>query len=342
MSFTSWLSDHLVLSSRTPGRAPRAASKRKALATRRTFRPALECLEDRWVPSTLLVTRNIDDVSKHGTLRWAVANAHNGDTILLTGGAYQNGIKLTQGELLLTQQGLTIEAEFGHGHGPAGQPPATISGGGISRIFEVATGAQVTLSNLVITGGLAAYGGGIFVDVGAALTVNGTTLSGNLASYGGGITNFGTLTVSGSTLSGNSASYGDGGGILNYGTLAVSLSTFTGNSAGNAGGGIANYSRTLTVSASTFTGNSASFGGGIYNSPEATMTVSHSTLTGNSAKEGGGIYNDLGGTLTVRDNSRICDNIASYLGADVSNIGDLYQDSSSMICDLYGFPAVPI
>ena len=55
-------------------------------------------------------------------------------------------LRVGRGELILTQQNLTIRTE-------AGQPPVTISGGGTSRVFEVATGAQVTLSSVVITGG---------------------------------------------------------------------------------------------------------------------------------------------------------------------------------------------
>ena len=45
-----------------------------------------------------------------------------------------------------------------------GRPPETISGGGVSRVFQVDTGAQVALVNLTITGGAAVDGGGIFND----------------------------------------------------------------------------------------------------------------------------------------------------------------------------------
>ncbi len=47
-------------------------------------RLALEALEDRCVPSTLTVTSSADDVTDHHTLRYAVAHAQSGDTILLT------------------------------------------------------------------------------------------------------------------------------------------------------------------------------------------------------------------------------------------------------------------
>ena len=397
MSFTRWLSDSLSLSSRTSGRASRPASKRKATAPRRTFRPSMECLEDRWVPSTLQVTSSADIATQHGTLRWAVATAQNGDTIRLTHAVQSTGITLTQGELVLTQQGLTIKA--------AGDTPVMISGGGISRVFEVATGADVTLSNLAITGGNGLAnnpagdasndrsGGGIQVDAGAALTVRGSTLygnsafyngggisiyigtltvidstlSGNSASYGGGISNnTGTLTVRGCTLSGNSANFGGGiyndafatlttvrdstlsgnsasagGGIYSDAMLTVRDSTLSGNSA-TIGGGIYNGG-TMTARGSTLSDNSATYGGGIYNS-YGTVTVSRSTLSGNSATiAGGGIFNSSSGTLTVSHSSTICGNSAPVgFGADLYNLGYLFQDTSSMICILDGNPAIPI
>ena len=356
MSFTSWLSDHLVLSSRTPGRAPRPASKRKATALRRTFRPSLENLEDRWVPSTLMVTRSIDDVSQHGTLRWAVANAQDGDTILLTNVVKNTGITLTQGELVLGQD-VTIEAK--------GKTPVTISGGDLSRIFKVAPGAQVTLSNLVITGGNGSAnnpagdpdwegsGGGILVDAGAVLTISKSSVSGNSASSGGGIFSYGTLTVSGSTLSGNYAAFGGGidnlgtatvsgstlsgnysehggGGILNWATLTVSGSTLSGNSTGNStGGGIASFgSTTLTVSGSTFFDNFASVGGAIYNEA-GTLTVSGCTLSGNSAGSYGGGIANLYGTVAVID-STLSGNRAGEYGGGIWNQGGLTISGSSV------------
>jgi hypothetical protein len=55
MSFTQWLSKHL-------GLTLRPASLKKTTATRSAFRPRLEDLEDRWLPSTLTVLNNLDMV----------------------------------------------------------------------------------------------------------------------------------------------------------------------------------------------------------------------------------------------------------------------------------------
>ena len=353
MSFTRWLSDHLVLSSRP-------ASRRKTPAARPIFRPTLEALEDRWVPSTLTVRNNLD--SGAYSLRAVIAAARSNDTIVFAPSLVGQTITLTSGELLINKN-LTIA-------GPSDRN-LTVSGNNASRVFEVAkTVRAVTLSGLTISNGSATGpiwgggilnhgtltisnssvsnntanndGGGIYSD--GVLTVSSSTLSMNYAGFsGGGISNFGKLTVSGSTLSGNSAAQG-GGGIENQGTATVSGSTLSGNSAVQ-GGGIYDGSGTLTVSSSTLSGNSAVQGGGIYNY-HGVLTVSGSTLSGNVASSsGGGIYVSVAfsATVTVKNSSSITGNTAPVgFGADVYNLGVLYLDSTSRIGILDGNPAVLI
>src|SRR5713101_4635060 len=59
-----------------PRNQKRQASPRK----RPIFRPTLEALEDRWVPSALTVLNNLD--SGAGSLRAEIAAAHNSDTVV--------------------------------------------------------------------------------------------------------------------------------------------------------------------------------------------------------------------------------------------------------------------
>ena len=297
-------------------------TRRPSPNARRGFRPLLEALEDRLTPSTLLVTSIADDVNQPGTLRYDVANAQSGDTILLTE-AVQSGIVLTQGELTLNQN-VTITT--------ADNNQIMISGDGLSRVFEVATGAQVSLSNLILTGGDGVasptrtdpndgLGGAILVDSGGTLTVGDSTVSDNSAFIGGGVFNIGTLTVNNSILSGNIAA-DNGGAILvdPDGAATVSNSTLSANSAGYDGGAIHNaVLGALTVSDSTLSGNSAGFdGGAISNTIQATATVSDSTLSGSSAANGGAIYNALGSTMTVTG-SDLFDNTASIDGGAIFN-----------------------
>jgi hypothetical protein len=325
------------------------------------FRPQLEVLEDRTLPSTLTVTSAAD--SGAGSLRAEITAAHRGDTIVFAPKLDGQTITLTSGELLINKN-LTIA-------GP-GAGNLTVSGNHTSRVFDVAKGT-VTLSGLTISNGSAngststtIQGGGIYND--GTLTVSNSTLSYNTANNnGGGIANDGTLTVSGSTLSNNSVPQPgyEGGGISNFGTLTVSNSTLSGNSVYDYGGGIYNAgkatvsgsslsgnsaydgggiyndggSSTLTVSSSTLSSNSAQYGGSIFNG-SAALTISGSTLSGNSAAyEGGGIYNGSG-TVTVENSSSISGNTAPVgFGADVYNYGVLYLDSTSTIGVLDGNPA---
>src|SRR5439155_26805129 len=98
MSFTRWLSNPLGLS-------PRSVSRKKTPAARPTFRPTLEALEDRWVPSTLTVLNNLD--SGAGSLRAEIAAAHNSDTIVFASRLNGQTITLTSGELYI-RKNLTI------------------------------------------------------------------------------------------------------------------------------------------------------------------------------------------------------------------------------------------
>jgi Bacterial Ig-like domain len=274
--------------------------------------------------ATYTVTNNAD--SGAGSLRQAIVDANTttgvADTINFNLGSSAT-ITLTSAQLpdITDGAGLTIDG---------GSADITISGANQYRVFEVGSGAKLTLSNLTVADGAAAEtdpylgrGGGINNN-GGTVTVSNSTLSGNSASFGhaagGGIYNGGTLEVSNSTLSGNSSGNSapgggaPGGGIYNAGTATVSNSTLSGNSAIYDGGGIFN-SGTLEVSNSTLSGNSAAGGGGGINNDSdfgGTATVSNSTLSGNSASFGGGIIM-FSGTLEVSNSTLSGNSGGAYL-----------------------------
>jgi hypothetical protein len=232
------------------------------------FRPWLEILGDRMVPSTLIVTNNLG--FGPGSLSAEIGAAQSGDTIVF---APHIGSKIVVGTP--ANSGVT-EIEIGNNldiEGP-GANKLAISGGGGSRVFVVDPGVQVRLSGLTIEDGVGATGA---FDPGSD------------DGKGGGILNYGTLTVSDCTVS-NNYDHGSGvfqlnigGGIYNAGELTVSNSTVTGNTAG-LGGGIYN-SGALTMSGSTVTGNTAGYGGGIYNA--GSLAVLYSTVFHNSATSDG-------------------------------------------------------
>jgi hypothetical protein len=326
----------------------------------------LEALEDRRVPATLSVNSAADDGSS-ATLRYAVNHAGAGDKIVLKGAAL-GGITLSQGELILNQNGLTIQTSSGQ---------ATISGGGVSRVVEIAAGANVTMNNLTITGGDALIGdlnnpyegrgGGIVVDVGGALTMTGCTVTNNNApsipntptpddpspfagGLGGGIADYGTLTMNNCAVTNNQALYKYGGGIAVFSgapfsadlsaSLTIRNSTVSGNTAAANGGGITGVSSTVNVISCNVTGNTATLnaGGGL-NNHGGSMTVSHSSVTGNTAGTyGGGVtgadnylaatQTTVPGTLTITG-SDVSGNTAEY-GGGIDNSSTLTLNNSTV------------
>ncbi len=218
-----------------------------------------------------------------GSLRDAIAVASPGDTIRVQAAGT---ITLTGGELYIGED-LTIV-------GP-GASQLAISGNHTTRVFEIASGATVSVSGFTVENGMSP------------------------ANFGGaGIFNAGTLNVANCTISGNNTVPGtSGGGILSVAPLTIAGSTISGNSA-TIGGGIW-ADNALTMTDSIVDGNSAVQGGGIYNGWSLTMTAS--TVSNNSASDdGGGLYeqNLLGSAIT---NSTFSGNVASVFGGAIWILG---------------------
>ncbi|XHX78655.1 MAG: DUF4347 domain-containing protein [Stenomitos frigidus ULC029] len=186
-----------------------------------------------------------------------------------------------------------------------GNNAITVSGGGVTRVFQVNIGATAEFNGLTISGGFADqgrdfYGGGIN-NLGA-LVVNNSTITSNTATRTSGINNGGrdstlggdvataTLTINNSIVSNNRSTSSDGAIGNAAGTTAINNSTVSGNNGGTNGGAVANESGTLTLSNSLLTNNSSSSsGGGIFNA--GTVNVINSTISSNSSGTGGGIAN---------------------------------------------------
>ena len=106
-------------------------------------------LEGRQLLSTFTVTSTLDDGSD-GTLRWAVAQANSGgdNTIAFDAGVF--GTPQT-----ITLAGTQLELGDTTGTETIAGPAAgvTVSGGGLSRVFQVDGGVTASISGLTITGG---------------------------------------------------------------------------------------------------------------------------------------------------------------------------------------------
>ncbi len=140
---------------------------------------------------------------------------------------------------------------------------------------------------------------GVFViDAGADVAISGLSVSQGVAAAGGGIDNRGTLTVDDSVFSEDQAqapaSFGgiglttEGGAIANEpgGNLTVTRSTFANDSA-IGGDGIPGL-------AGSGTGGNG-YGGAIFNADSATLSISDDTFTSDLAR--GGMGDDGGGLL---------------------------------------------
>ncbi|HZD94547.1 MAG TPA: hypothetical protein VE133_09850, partial [Candidatus Sulfotelmatobacter sp.] len=203
--------------------------------------------------NTIIVT-NAND-SGRGSLRQAMADANDGDTINAT--AVFGSIELSSGELLV-KKNVTI-------NGP-GAEKLSVENTRSSRVFEIASSEIVTISGLAINNGQAIMGGGIYNA--GILEVMDCSISGNEAGglrengLGGGIYNASDaeITIINSTISGNGAD--QGGGIYNAGSMQIASTTVSDNFVGGA------FSQT-------------NVGGAIYNG--GTLDIANSTISGNTA-----------------------------------------------------------
>jgi len=228
--------------------------------------------------ATTIVVNNTND-NGPGSLRQALVDANDGDTIDATG--ISGVITLTTGELL-GDKSVTING--------AGADLLAVDGNAASAVFHVTSIGPVTISDLTIRNAQGGFGGGILNGAGATLTITDSTLSGNTAGFGGGTYNTGTLTIVNSTVSGNTAS--EGAGTYNATTLTITNSTFSGNAA--TAGGASFNNGTLEIANSTLSDNSADIGGGVVNL--GTFQIGNTIL--NRGASGENIYNNGGGTVT--------------------------------------------
>jgi hypothetical protein len=259
---------------------------------------------------TTRVTNTSD--SGPGSLRQALADANNGDTIIFDPSLNGRNIGLSTGELVIDKS-VTVNGPGPNLLGVFGSP------NGSFRIFHVMPNTTVTIASLNITrGGSDQRGGGGILNDHAILTLDSCLVQNSgTAQYsaGGGVYNDGsggsaTLTILNSTVRGNRA-YSAGGGIYNdaanggSATVTVANSIVSNNSAvfsefpfisGGDGGGIFNRGGTLTITNSSVSQNQAGTsepipggsGGGIFNN--GTLTITNSTINSNGcAVDGGGI-----------------------------------------------------
>src|SRR5262249_7773423 len=187
-----------------------------------------------WRAFTSSVTVTNTNDSGPGSLRQALADANDGDTIQFDPALNGQTITLTSGELVVADS-ITIS-----GPGPSLLAVSRDSQSPNFRILHIQPNHTVAISGLTISNGrlINVSGAGIFNDQ-STVTITNCVISGNATDSapniqcgGGGIYNNGALSLINSTVTGDSVTntfaYG-GGGILNNGSLTINQCSITNN-----------------------------------------------------------------------------------------------------------------
>ncbi|MDO4586065.1 MAG: choice-of-anchor Q domain-containing protein, partial [Planctomycetia bacterium] len=287
-----------------------------------------------------LVVDSIEDVIDPNdgktTLREAIANANEGDTITFV--STLNGKTITlNGTQLEIVKGITIDAsDLSNG--------ITIDADAKSRVFFLTDGTRdnpIQLKNLnvmngmVVGGGYTDGGGGIYVKSGYLSIENCNVYSnyieGNDYFHGGGMYVYSAYVTmnnsvvannSGTTTSGNYC----GGGIYNFvGNVTMTNCIVSGNTATHGGGIFNNINSTLTLVSSLIVDNFATYkSGGIHN--DGLLTLTNCTVAGNTAAENaGGINNYLDSSSLKLYNTIVAQNIAN------GSANDIYKADGSIV-----------
>lgn len=232
----------------------------------------------------------------------------------------------------------------------AGGGTMILQGDGSSRIFNVESGRQLTLQNLILEGGnpgAGLPGGAIRVNNNSRVTLLTTTLRSNQAVRGGAVVvkNGSELRVEASTLSSNTASGGAGGAVLledagsraSFTNTLISQNQAQGGGAGN-GGGIASLAsvseqHTLRLHSTTVSQNNATgLGGGMYIDRRGQTTTAVELLAGtqlnqNQATQGGGLAVNIQGFQSKQVNVTMNDSQVSGNTATAGGGGGLSVDA---------------
>ena len=261
------------------------------------------------------------------TIQSAVNSAVSGDIINIAQGRYLENVKISGKSLRLVG---------------AGNGRTVVDGGFHDSVLTLGTGTgtayeSIAISDLTVTHGFAAAGGGIRILAGAAVTLRGILVVSNQAqSNGAGIfintPNGPTAQITGCAIDNNKVndntqvSYG-GIAVMQNSSVAIDTSTITRNQVPLEGGGLSIMGGKATVTSSSIVDNSTtqkSFGspgvigagGGIFfDSNSGALTVSKSDISRNSSAGFAGGIATLG-AVTIAD-SVIARNTAAASGAGI-------------------------
>lgn len=229
-----------------------------------------------------------------GSLRYAIANAVAGDTILFL---IPSSSTITLSSPIALE-GVTV-AGPGYTSNNGSYSGIIVSGNSAHQTFTVGAGVTATISGLILANG-------------NATAANGATAP------GGAVSNAGTLTLLNDALIHNASSlaapappsgcatYHEGGAVYNNGSLTVTNSTFDTNE----------------VASDVFSSPCAyGAGGAIFNDTKGVLSVSGSEFDNNVAYEGGAVFNFAANGSASFSNDRFASNQGCNLGSGCATTG---------------------
>ncbi len=263
------------------------------------------------------------------TLRAAVleANAHLGaDTIILPTGTYTLTIggsdeeQSATGDLDITNA-LTIS-------GNSAQDTILTAEGLGDRVIDIKDSAtEVTISGVMIVGGLTNENGG-GIKSAAHLKLSNSSVLHSQAAFGGGIYSLAQVDLYNDIIMLNTA-YSAGGGIY-ADHLVMDTSAINTNSSASGGGIYLADNSTARIDNSIIRWNSANDGGGIYLVSGELDMVSVHLGANESANEGGAIFNATDGRITT-SRAIVDNNSSDFLGGGIFNQGRITMDGSMIV-----------
>jgi hypothetical protein len=217
------------------------------------------------------------------------------DTIILDSGTFIENVVISRMVTIAGQSALST----------------IVDGNAAGSVFTVLADG-VVLSDMMLTNGSAASGGGVFSE--GILAIHDTIVSNNYGNEGGGIFNKSQLNIHHSAIVSNTGGL-SGGGLFNENsaTVVINFSLFSGNMA-TSGGAIVNasFETAMVIDNSTIHNNEASYGGGIMNGE--TLMLNHTNTIGNSSSE---IAVNNGSDNLFVSNSTISSNSAVVRGGGI-------------------------
>ena len=270
---------------------------------------------DAGTASTCTLRQAIDSANSDSTQGTCTPGSGT-DTITFAAGLTNATIALQYGQLLIDSS-VTISG--------SGQ---TVHAGANSRVMAIYSTnavANVTLSDLTLTGGnFSGPGGGLAIKYGGGLGAPTTRPQGN--GHTAPTASGPNVTLSQVNVSNNTSNVIAGGLFISNATVAINQSSISGNTlnaSGNygAGGVYITGGSAVTITDSTISGNTAAgshafLSGGVYDYKSA-LSVTNSTVTGNRASG----TNDLAGGISLANSSAgIYDSTVTGNSTNTSNI----------------------